>query len=394
VKIRLDPSRATTILAESHIDALVATTKANFLYVTGLQRELPFVTRTPVAAIVGGSPLSLQALVMPRIEAPGLVDCALIPERAWLYGDFQFAFSRADALSDEDNAVREILVAARQAVSFESALVQAVEATGLAEARIGWDDLNIARDIRECVSSEDIDARDTWRRIRQIKTPREIEQLARVAKITEEIELCLIELCHAGRSWNEIRTEFEFACVRGGVRPGFWSSGGGRYSSMIVDKSPGTLHVGDLVRFDFGCVGNQYWSDTGRTVAVGEPSPLAKRRYQALQRGLEAGWEAVRPGVEPASVFYTVIDVIHKAGFPSYARHHVGHSIGIELYDGCFVAPGTSEPFEEGMVVNLEVPYYEVGWGGMQIEDTAVITEGGVSLLTSMSREMFVSEDR
>jgi Xaa-Pro aminopeptidase len=35
--------------------------------------------------------------------------------------------------------------------------------------------------------------------------------------------------------------------------------------------------------------------------------------------------------------------------------------------------------FEEGMVICLETPYYEMGFAGLQVEDTLVVTADGVS---------------
>jgi Xaa-Pro aminopeptidase len=38
------------------------------------------------------------------------------------------------------------------------------------------------------------------------------------------------------------------------------------------------------------------------------------------------------------------------------------------------------------MVFCVETPYYEIGWGGMMVEDTAIITQDGHELLTNSSR--------
>jgi len=43
-------------------------------------------------------------------------------------------------------------------------------------------------------------------------------------------------------------------------------------------------------------------------------------------------------------------------------------------------------------VINIEPPYYELGFGGMQIEDTIVVTKSGFEFLTNMERELFVTD--
>jgi Xaa-Pro aminopeptidase len=68
----------------------------------------------------------------------------------------------------------------------------------------------------------------------------------------------------------------------------------------------------------------------------------------------------------------------------------VGHGIGIECYDPPFLNPTSGHILEEGMVVNVETPYYELGFGGVQVEDTLVVTKNGYQLFTKADRNLFV----
>jgi len=42
------------------------------------------------------------------------------------------------------------------------------------------------------------------------------------------------------------------------------------------------------------------------------------------------------------------------------------------------------------MVFEIETPYYELGFAGLQVEDTVVVTDDGCRLLTRSSRELRV----
>jgi Xaa-Pro aminopeptidase len=42
------------------------------------------------------------------------------------------------------------------------------------------------------------------------------------------------------------------------------------------------------------------------------------------------------------------------------------------------------------MVFCVETPYYELGWTGLQVEDTVEITPAGARFLTQSSRELIV----
>jgi Xaa-Pro aminopeptidase len=76
------------------------------------------------------------------------------------------------------------------------------------------------------------------------------------------------------------------------------------------------------------------------------------------------------------------------AGIPDYRRHHIGHAIGLEMYEAPLLVEGSDARLEAGMVVNVETPYYESGYGGFQIEDTVLVTEAGGELLTKADRTL------
>ena len=40
------------------------------------------------------------------------------------------------------------------------------------------------------------------------------------------------------------------------------------------------------------------------------------------------------------------------------------------------------------MVLCVETPYYEIGWGGMMVEDMIVVGERGAECLTTLPREL------
>ncbi|MBI4639482.1 MAG: M24 family metallopeptidase, partial [Candidatus Tectomicrobia bacterium] len=47
-------------------------------------------------------------------------------------------------------------------------------------------------------------------------------------------------------------------------------------------------------------------------------------------------------------------------------------------------------PLETNMVLNIEVPFFEWGFGGMQKEHTIVVTERGYKFLTHQDRKLEV----
>jgi Xaa-Pro aminopeptidase len=104
--------------------------------------------------------------------------------------------------------------------------------------------------------------------------------------------------------------------------------------------------------------------------------------------GLEAAASAMRPGAKASDVFRVSVDAARKAGIPHFDRHHVGHALGVVCYDDPLIGPNDHTVLEEGMVINIETPYYEVGFGGAHVENTFLVTRSGCEPLHSMSLEL------
>jgi Xaa-Pro aminopeptidase len=79
----------------------------------------------------------------------------------------------------------------------------------------------------------------------------------------------------------------------------------------------------------------------------------------------------------------TVLRVI-----PHFERSHTGHGIGINNYDAPDLAPTSGEVIEENMVMCVETPYYELGWAGLQLENTVVVRAHGAEPLTTLGNEL------
>ena len=157
-------------------------------------------------------------------------------------------------------------------------------------------------------------------------------------------------------------------------------------AGSAADALAGVL--GDLVRFDLGCVYEGYRSDISRTAVLGAPDAKQARYYGAALAGERAAIEAMKPGVPVGRIFDIAVQTTRAAGIPHYQRHHVGHGIGLEPYDPPTIAPGGDTVLEPGMVFCVETPYYEHGWGGVQVEDAVEVTAAGARLLTRSSREL------
>ena len=147
---------------------------------------------------------------------------------------------------------------------------------------------------------------------------------------------------------------------------------------------PGTRTVaeGDLVVLDFGALVDGYHSDMTRTLVVGEPSPTQARMLEVVLASQAAGVAAVAAGVPCSEVDRTCREVIAEAGWADAFMHGTGHGVGLDIHEGPPLSATSTATLAAGHVVTVEPGVYLPEHGGVRIEDTVVVTEGGCRPIT------------
>jgi Xaa-Pro aminopeptidase len=157
---------------------------------------------------------------------------------------------------------------------------------------------------------------------------------------------------------------------------------GGLQSARVVKHEP--------VMFDALGQYQGYHADFGRSAVVGAPSADVAERLGAFEAGWRAAYETIRPGRRYSDVAAAVVTAVKKSGFAGSFRPPVVHSLGLQHTDdpaGRFDPPGKKPDrvIETDMVLNVDLPHIEIGWGAIHIEDTVRVTKDGCEALTSMN---------
>jgi Xaa-Pro aminopeptidase len=233
-------------------------------------------------------------------------------------------------------------------------------------------------DVELVPTSEVVEAR---RRCKDADEVRVIEEAVRLGDDTFE---WVLDGLTPGRSEREIALDLEIRMRTEGADAASFAPivGSGELSAHIHHTpSSRQLAKGDLVLLDFGCTVDGYCSDLTRTVVLGAATEEQRGVYELVLAAQERGIEAVRSGAAGADVDAAARDVIVAAGRAEAFGHGLGHGVGLEIHEAPRLAKTSEDHLEVGDVVTVEPGVYDVGWGGVRVEDCVLVTERGCRVL-------------
>lgn len=395
----VNTSRLKKKMDDEGLDGLVATTLPNTYYFTGFQSLslTIFPYEGQCYAIITRDEPDKPLVVSSTGEIDQVLDGFPVRDTV-RFG----TFFREDApdgipLTAEDKRLKTISESSEPARDALDGLIIALNNLGLSSKKVGLDELGLRQGYYEALTNKlphakFVQASSLLRWVRRVKTPEEIKRLRTAAQITERGMLAASGIAREGITEYELACEFERSVVSQGAHPRFTCLRVGRNGvggQRVQTRTP--LQKGDTIWFDVGVYYKGYWADVARNFSLGEPSPHARKVYEAMLEAEMVGIEQTRIGMTGGELFDITIEAARKAGVTGYRRHHLGHGIGVEVYEAPLLAPGNSDIIEEGAVINIETPYYQFGVGALHVEDPYVVrADGKHELLTRFSRELHI----
>ena len=383
----LNEARLQTWMEKLNLDAVVATAPENVTYTSGFWALPQWIRRGPQAYVVWPA----RELAEPEIITSTSTLDLVADQVPWVkkvrrYGHFhvEICGSAIEHPVSQKHAALHQLPGHDDAIG---ALASAMDEAGLSRARVGLDEGGLLPGHKQALAArlpnvEWLPAAALFRAVRAVKTDEEIDRLGKVARIAEHSIEAALAIATEGASERELVRAFDIETVTSGGIPVLNCIGFGERSALMnVQPSDRKLRTGDVIRFDVGGRYQHYRADIARIATFGDPPAAVRRYHQALLRGVQHACEVIRPGMLTATLFEEVVSVVRREGIPHYQRDHVGHGIGLDGYDAPTLSANSTEVFEEGMVLCVETPYYEVGRWGLQVEDMVVVRGDGVERL-------------
>jgi Xaa-Pro aminopeptidase len=205
----------------------------------------------------------------------------------------------------------------------------------------------------------------------------------------------------------EVAAELEFQMkALGCEKPAFDTIVAVGERSALPHAHPSTrrIQANELLLIDMGATLDGYTSDMTRMAFTGAPPKRLRDLYTAVLEAQLAGLNAVRPGIPVHKVDAAARDVLKSHKLDKEFVHSTGHGLGLEIHEAPKIGKkdktkkGQSKKdraekdpvvLRAGMVITIEPGAYIRGFGGVRIEDTALVTERGCEVLTPTSKEFF-----
>ncbi len=405
--------RALEFMTEFGLDALLATTRHNVLYLSGFQGWAQYTygdATTETFAIFFRDTGVAPALIVSRQDETYYSATGSWIEDVRGYGPrsaLDIEPGEQGATDEERNYLSLIGEGAPREANSVDALVRVLSERGISTGNIAIDNEGIRPASRASLEAAfpDIsfhDGANLFRLIRLQKTAEEVERLRAAATLNEEALSAFHAELAVGKTEREIASHYYRIVAAGGGKWSWFHLGGGRRSASIFPPSERPFQADDGFFFDAGMRLEHYCGDVGCCGSFGKPGVKRKAQWDAIQAGLKEAFETIRAGVKPSEIFRAAVAGARKAGLPNYNGAFCGHTIGIEARElpytlseptpltDPFLPESSDIPLPAGAVLSVELPSGKLGEGGVHAEYTVLVTETGMEHLGAAKRKHFV----
>jgi Xaa-Pro aminopeptidase len=351
-------SRLRAALAERGLPALLVSAPANRRYLSGFSGSNGALLITADAALLFTDG---RYLIQAGRESPGFALREIVSPGRPL----------ADLLAE---AAGELGLAR---IGFEAAHMSVAEHRGLAKALDEVAALEPAEGLVEA--------------LRELKDAEELATLRRAIAITDAAIVAVVPQLRPAHSERQAAWMLEVAMREGGADAlSFAIIVAAGPNSARPHARPGDdlLGSGRPIVIDMGALVGGYHADLTRTVCIGEPDAQFWSIYEIVLGAQRRALAGLRPGLRCNEADALAREHIAAAGYGAHFGHGLGHGVGLDIHEGPALrraAPGREQSgprLQVGQVTSVEPGIYLEGWGGVRIEDLALITADGCEVLS------------
>jgi len=218
--------------------------------------------------------------------------------------------------------------------------------------------------------------------LRAVKSETEIAHMRRAAEMADKAMQAALDAVRPGVTELDVAAEAEYAMRKAGsIRPAFGTlvASGERTLLAHPYASSKAIQPGEAVVIDLGATYEGYASDVCRTTFAGEPTREQADYLHTVIEAQRAAAASLRDGALAGEAYDAAYRVFELRGLGRFLPHDVGYGVGLRQSEfHPVLEKGSKTVLQKNMVVALlQTTAYSRQIGGLRVEDTFLITEGG-----------------
>jgi Xaa-Pro aminopeptidase len=225
--------------------------------------------------------------------------------------------------------------------------------------------------------------------LRETKAPEELARMRRALDLTETVLRQVAAELVLGLTERFVAWEIEKRLREGGAQgvafPPIVAAGP---NSARPHHQPGdySLKRGEPIIIDLGARVDGYCADLTRTFILGAADEQFRKIYTLVRRAQERAERGLKAGMESLAADALARELIIEAGYGEAFGHSLGHGVGLAVHEAPSLSPARERNtvLKAGCVVTVEPGIYLAGWGGVRLEDMALLQPQGAEVLNKI----------
>jgi Xaa-Pro aminopeptidase len=175
----------------------------------------------------------------------------------------------------------------------------------------------------------------------------------------------------------------------------------GAQTTVGHEGGHGPILAGEAIVFDLFPRDREtgVYTDMTRTYVVGDVPEELREYHRLCKAALDRVVVAVKPGVNGRTLFEIPCELFAEHGYPTQLTkkpgevldsgffHSLGHGVGLEVHERPYLGR-VGDDLVSGDVIALEPGLYRPGYGGVRLEDVAIVTDDGIEVVTDYPYEL------
>lgn len=278
---------------------------------------------------------------------------------------------------------------ARVSGTYEEALAAAAAAAGVRRLGIEGDHVTVGLDGRLGEQMPDVERVPVEGWVlsqRAVKDESEIGAIRAAVACADGAFAHLADTLRPGMTERQVSWELEsWMRQHGASAPSFPIIVAAGPNGAMPHATAGDRPIakGEAIVMDLGAVVDGYCSDLTRTVCIGQADARYREVWELVLQAQEQVEEQLRPGMTGREADAIARDLFAAAGCAEQFGHGLGHGVGLAIHEAPRLSSMAGDTtLEPGMVFTIEPGLYIPGWGGVRIEDMAVMRDKDAEVLT------------